>query len=460
MKNIPQIITDQDRFFATGRTKNIAYRKRALVRLRQKIKQQQSAILEALEKDFGKPSFEGYATEYALVIQELDLAIKEIWKWQQSKKVPSSIFNFPSRDYEYYEPYGRTLLIAPWNYPFQLVFGPLIGAIAAGNTVVIKPSELTPVTASLINTIVTEVFDQNHISVVEGDKEVAQALLKERWDYIFFTGSVKVGKIVAKAAAKHLTPLTLELGGKSPCVVHSSAKIEQAAKRVVWGKFINAGQTCIAPDYLLVHQDVQSAFIGAMRKYIQDFYGKDPKKSPDYARIINKDNFERLQQMLDDPLIEIIVGGTTDVSNLYIAPTLVAVDSLEARCMSEEIFGPILPILTYNTKEDLEVIINSFEKPLSAYVFSRKRRFTTWFLRQFAFGGGVINDTLIHFINKNLPFGGVGHSGMGNYHGKHSFRTFSHTKAIVKRATWIDIPVRYAPYANKLKWVQRFMKWF
>lgn len=457
MKNISQILLDQDRFFTSGRSKDIAYRRKALIRLRQKIKAQESAILNALLQDFGKPRFEGYATEYILVMQELDLAIKAIWKWQHPKKVSSSLFNFPSRDYQYYEPYGRTLLIAPWNYPFQLVFGPLIGAIAAGNTVVIKPSELTPATASLINTIVTEVFNPEHVSVVEGDKEVAQALLAERWDYIFFTGSVKVGKIVAQAAAKHLTPLTLELGGKSPCVVHPSAKIEQAAKRIVWGKFVNAGQTCIAPDYLLVHQDIQSKLIKALRQQIQKYYGSNPKQSPDFARIINEDNHNRLQKMLDDDRIEIIEGGRTDVSQLYIAPTLVAVESLEAHCMSQEIFGPILPVLTYSTTQDLEVIINHYEKPLSAYVFSRKRRFTKWFLHQFAFGGGVINDTLVHFVNKNLPFGGVGQSGIGSYHGKHSFMTFSHTKAIVKRATWLDIPVKYPPYTNTLKWVKRFM---
>lgn len=455
--DIEKIIENQRAFFATGITKDIGYRKASLVRLRESLDRHEQEIIDAMAADFKKPVFESLATEIVIAHQEINLAIKEIWKWQRPKKVKASILNFPSTDYVYYEPYGSTLIISPWNYPFLLAIGPLVGAIAAGNTVIINPSELTTHTSTITAKIIKEVFDSGHVDTVQGDKEVAQALLAQRWDYIFFTGSVPVGKIVAKAAAQNLTPVTLELGGKSPCVVDETARIQQAARRIVWGKFVNAGQTCIAPDYLLVHKSKKEELFQALDAEITRAYGQDPKASPDYARIINSKNFDRLVALLEG--VKISSGGVTQADDRYISPTIVEVTSTDALVMQEEIFGPILPVLTYETKEDIEGIIKGYEKPLSAYVFSRKRSFKNWFINEFSFGGGAMNDTLIHFVNDKLPFGGVGHSGIGSYHGKKSFYTFSHAKSIVKRGTWLDLPVRYAPYKKKAGFLKWALKW-
>ncbi len=455
---ISQLLKEQRSYFSTGRTKDISFRRDALIRFRESIKKNEQAIIDALVSDFKKPAFESIATEISIVLKELNLVIKNLQKWQEPTKVAPSLLNFPSSAKIMYEPYGTTLIIAPWNYPFQLAVGPLIGAIAAGNTVVLKPSELTPKTAALLSRMLSKIFEDGHINTVLGDKDVATKLLAERWDYIFFTGSVPVGKIVYKAAAEHLTPVTLELGGKSPCVVDETAKIQLSAKRIVWGKFVNAGQTCIAPDYILVHSSKKQALLTALDIEITAALGADPKISPDFARIINENNFDRLLKLLNDSTI--YKGGQTDRADLYIAPTILTDVTLSDQVMQEEIFGPVLPILTYETKEDIRKIIVSFEKPLSAYIFSQKKSFKKWFTNSFSFGGGVMNDTLVHFLNDKLPFGGVGSSGIGSYHGKKSFYTFSHPKSIVKRGTWIDIPIRYAPYKGKLKLIKNFMKWF
>lgn len=452
-----QLVENQKRFFLSGQTKDIYYRRKALVRLRESIQKHEQAIINALHEDFKKPAFETVATEISIVMKELNLAIKDIWQWQQPKRVKASLLNFPSRAKVHYEPYGTALTIAPWNYPFQLAIGPIIGAIAAGNTVVLKPSELTPKTSVLIAKIIEETFDKNHVAVVQGDKEVAERLLKQRWDYIFFTGSVPVGKIVYKAAAKYLTPVTLELGGKSPCIVDETAKITQAARRIVWGKFVNAGQTCIAPDYVLVHSSKENDLLQALATEIMKIYGTNPKVSPDFARIINSKNFDRLQLMLDGARIH--AGGELDKQELYIAPTILKEVTPTDAVMREEIFGPLLPVLAYNSKKDIQVIIQSMEKPLSAYVFSRKRSFKKWFTHNLSYGGGVVNDTLVHFINDNMSFGGVGHSGIGSYHGKQSFYTFSHAKSIANRSTLLDVPLRYAPYRGKLSLIRKFLKW-
>jgi aldehyde dehydrogenase (NAD+) len=454
---ILKLLEHQRTFFATGLTKDIGYRKAALVRFRESLDRHEQAIIDALAADFSKPVFESLATEIGIVNRELHLAIKEIWKWQRPKKVKSTFFNFPSSDFVQYEPYGATLIISPWNYPYQLAMGPLIGAIAAGNTVLLKPSELTPHTSSLIAKIIKEVFDPGHVHTLQGDKDVSQALLRERWDYIFFTGSVPVGKIIAKAAAQHLTPVTLELGGKSPCIVDETAHIQQAARRIVWGKFVNAGQTCIAPDYVMVHASKKETLLKALDLEITKAYGADPRATPDFARIINRRNFDRLSKMLEG--VRISTGGTIAAEECYISPTVLDIDSTEALVMQDEIFGPILPVLTYERQEDIKRVISGYEKPLSAYVFSRKRSFKKWFTTEFSFGGGVINDTLIHFVNDKLPFGGVGHSGIGSYHGKQSFHTFSHAKSIVKRGTWLDIPIRYAPYKKKAGFIKWALKW-
>lgn len=459
MSNIPHIIGKQKTFFKSQKTKDVAYRIELLKSLKHEIVKHENAIYEALKKDFKKSEFESFLSEFGLVISELNLAIKNLKKWAKPKRIKSSVLTFPSKDYIYKEPYGTVLIIGPWNYPFLLTMEPLIMAIAAGNTVVLKPSELTEHTSKLVSNIVKNVFKEDVADTVLGGIDVATELLAQRWDYIFFTGSVPVGKIIAKAAAKHLTPVTLELGGKSPCIVDETIDLKLAAKRIIWGKFLNGGQTCIAADYLIVHQKVKAAFIEALKNEIEKAFTKTPKNSSDFPRIINKKNTERLQRLLKGS--EIVFGGEIEVNECYISPTLVEVSNLENPLMSEEIFGPILPIITYTSEKDLESIIWNFEKPLAFYIFSNNKDFVESTIKKFEFGGGVINDLLIHFGNHRLPFGGVGHSGMGAYHGKLGFDTFSHEKAIIKRGNWMDPPVRYAPYSlKKLKVLKQMFKWF
>ena len=437
---------------------DIAFRKRTLVKLLHNIVLHENDIVDALYKDFKKPAFEAVLTETSYVIGDLKATIDNIYPWSKPKKIFPSLLNFPSKDYIYTEPYGKVLIIAPWNYPFQLALCPLIAAVAAGNSVTLKPSELTPNTASIISKIIRETFDVKHVVAILGDATVANDLLKKRWDYIFFTGSVAVGKIVAKAAAEHLTPATLELGGKNPCIVDETANLALAAKRIVWGKFINAGQTCIAPDYILVKSEMKSRLINFLKEEITKAYGENPELSPDFTRIINKNNWTRLFGMIDTK--KVVFGGLSDIENLYIAPTLIDENDSNSILMQEEIFGPLLPILTYDSYDDIDKIISKFEKPLSLYVFTENNKFAEKMIHNFSFGGGCINDTVIHFSNKRLPFGGVGHSGIGAYHGKSSFLTFSHQKGIVKKANWLDLPLRYAPYNDKLKIIKKLLKWF
>ncbi len=439
-------------------SKEVNYRKEKLKKFSHIISLHEDEIIKALHNDFKKPAFEAFLTEINLVQSDLKDAIKNINSWAKPKRVRASILNFPSSDYIYSEPYGKTLIISPWNYPFQLAICPLIAAYAAGNSVVLKPSELTPNTSSLISKIIRETFDVKEVVAVLGDADVAKNLLSKRWDYIFFTGSVGVGKEVAKAAATNLTPVTLELGGKNPCIIDATANLQIAAKRIVWGKFINAGQTCIAPDYLLIQERVKSKFIKLVKEEIKNAFGEDPQLSPDFTRIINKKNWQRLVSMI--PEDKIAAGGIHDEESLYIAPTLIDEPSLDSEIMKDEIFGPLLPLLSYENEGDLNKIISRYEKPLSLYVFTENKSFVERMIQKFSFGGGCINDTVVHFSNKRLPFGGVGNSGIGAYHGKKSYETFSHQKSIVKKATWLDIPVRYAPYKNKLKIVRKLLKWF
>lgn len=436
---------------------SVEFRKKTLVKLLVAIENRENEISKALFADFKKPEFEAYLTETYFVLSELKATIKNIKSWAKPKRVLPNFINFPSTDYIYSEPYGKVLVIAPWNYPFHLAFTPLIAAVAAGNQVVLKPSELTPNTSKLIAEIVKEVFEKNHVEVVEGGIEVSQNLLAQRWDYIFFTGSVAVGKIVAKAATEHLTPVTLELGGKNPCIIDETADIRLSAKRIVWGKFINAGQTCIAPDYLLVHKDVKDNFIAHLKKEITFAYSENPKTSKDFCRIVNEKNWSRLLKLIENETI--IFGGKTSKADCYFSPTIIDEPSLESDVMKDEIFGPILPIISYENEDDLERIIGKYEKPLSLYVFSKNSDFSKKIIKQYSFGGGCINDTVIHFSNSRLPFGGVGHSGIGAYHGKRSFDLFSHQKAIVKKANWLDIGVRYAPYKEKNNWIKKLLKW-
>jgi aldehyde dehydrogenase (NAD+) len=436
---------------------NIDYRKEKLKKLLHCIEDNENEIVQALYDDFKKPAFEAVLTETNYVISELKDTIKNIHKWAKPEKIFPSILNFPSTDYIYKEPYGKLLIIAPWNYPFQLALCPLVSAVAAGNQVVIKPSELTPKTSAIIAKIIASIFHPNHVEVIEGGVETSQNLLSQRWDYIFFTGSVAVGKIVAQAAAVHLTPVTLELGGKNPCIVDETANLKLAAKRIVWGKFVNAGQTCIAPDYILIQKDMKKKFVNYLQDEIIAAYGAKPDQSPDFARIVNTKNWNRLVSLIEPE--KVIFGGQTDEASCYISPTLIDEYSIDSLIMKDEIFGPLLPILSYESEADIHVIISKYEKPLSLYLFTTNDSFAKKIIQTYSFGGGCINDTVIHFANKRLPFGGVGHSGIGAYHGSLSFEVFSHRKGIVKKANWMDLTLRYAPYKNKLATIKKLLKW-
>lgn len=458
MRSITNIISDQKAYFNSQKTKRLNSRLTYLKALKNEIVLKEQAIYDALKLDFKKSEFESFISEFGIVISQLNLVLKNLTNWAKPESVKSSILTFPSKDYIYKDPYGSVLIIAPWNYPFLLAIEPLIMAVAAGNTVVLKPSELTKNTSQLITDIVENVFPKEYVASIQGGVETSIDLLEQKWDYIFFTGSVSVGKIVAQAAAKHLTPVTLELGGKSPCIVDDSVNLTLTARRIVWGKFLNGGQTCIAPDYLIINSNIKTEFIEALKKEITKAYSENPSTSPDYPRIINTKNTLRLANMLKNE--KVIFGGNVDEKTCYISPTLIDEPSLESALMSEEIFGPVLPILVYNTEEDIECIIMHYEKPLALYVFSNRKSFIEAILNKFSFGGGVINDVLIHFGNHKLPFGGVGHSGMGAYHGKYGFDTFSHRKAIIKRGNWIDPPIRYAPYKDKLGILKRMFKYF
>ena len=432
-------------------------RKKTLIKLLNQINFYESEIIQALYKDFKKPPFEAFVTEINIVRDDLKYTIKNLKSWSKPKRVLPSLLNFPSSDYIYIEPYGKVLIISPWNYPFQLALSPVIAAFAAGNQVTLKPSELTPNTSSLLSKIIRETFEVQEVVAVLGDAELAKSLLAKKWDYIFFTGSVGVGKKVYEAAAKNLTPVTLELGGKNPCIVDDTGSIELKAKRIVWGKFINAGQTCIAPDFILVKSNVKQEFIKHLIAEINKAYSDTPENSPDYCRIINKKNWLRLKDLLENQ--NILHGGNFNEDDCYLAPTLIDQPSLDSEVMKDEIFGPILPILTYDTFEDLKKIILPLPKPLSLYVFTENIDFRERCIHQFSYGGGCVNDSIVHFGNRRLPFGGVGNSGIGAYRGKNSFLTFSHQKSVVKRKNWLDIPFRYAPYGNKLKRLKQILTW-
>ena len=455
---IKEIVQAQHVFFATQQTKDIAFRKQYLKKLRKEILDREDAICDALYADFKKPKFESLATETQMVLAELGTAIKKVRFWSDPERVGGSWTHFPSTDWIYSEPYGKVLIISPWNYPFMLTLAPLIGALAAGNTAVLKPSEFSPNTSKIIAQIIKNVFPPEYVTVVEGGVPVSQELLAQRWEYIFFTGSTNVGKIVYKSAAEHLTPVTLELGGKNPCIVDETASINLAAKRIVWGKCINAGQTCIAPDYILVHSSKKGALVEALKQNVMQFYGSDVQISSDFARITTEKHYQGLKKLLEGQ--NLLFGGKCNDEERYIEPTLVDEPDMDSALMQGEIFGPILPIISYDTKENLDSYISRYEKPLALYIFSNNRKFSEQIMTKYAFGGGTINDTVVQISNKKLPFGGVGHSGFGGYHGKHSFDLFSHKKGVVKRATWLDVPLRYAPYRLPERYVKLFKHLF
>ncbi|PSO48111.1 MAG: aldehyde dehydrogenase family protein [Cyanobacteria bacterium SW_9_44_58] len=453
---IKDTVQAQKDFFASGKTKEINFRKEQLQKLKQAISDYQDSITDALFQDLGKPKFEAIVTEVAYCGEEIDYILKHLDGWAKKKPVKTSLNFFPANSFIVLEPLGQVLIIGPWNYPFQLVIIPLLGAIAAGNCAILKPSEMTPNTSQLVSDLISQTFDPDYITVVEGDKTVAQELLQQKFDHIFYTGSPAVGKIVMKAAAENLTPVTLELGGKSPCVVEPDVHLEYSARRIIWGKFINAGQTCIAPDYLLVHRDIKEQLVSAMKECIREFYGENPAESPDYAKIVNSKHFNRLSEFLGDG--NIIIGGETDAESRYIAPTLLDSVSWDDAVMQEEIFGPILPILEYDELESAIAQINERPKPLALYLFSKDKNKQNQILQETSAGGVTLNDTIIHIASTELPFGGVGESGMGAYHGKASFDTFTHYKSVTNRKFWLDIKLRYPPYAGKFKFLKFLFK--
>lgn len=453
--SIHSTLAQQRAYFHSGATLPTAARKKHLSALLRELTMQEGALLAALRQDLGKAAFEGYMTEVGLVRDELRFHLKHLEQWSKDVRHPAPLSQFPSRCWTHAEPYGVVLIMAPWNYPVQLCLIPLIGALSAGNCAVVKPSAYAPATSKAIAKLISSALPPELVTVIEGGREENQALLDEAFDYIFFTGSPSVGRFVMEKAARHLTPVTLELGGKSPCIITPSANLNLAARRIVFGKLVNAGQTCVAPDYVLVHESIKERLIQLMIREITRFLGSDPLSDPDYPKIINEKHFTRLTHLLENGTIRF--GG--QARDGRIAPTLVDDVSGDSPVMQEEIFGPILPILSYRELDEVIYFVQERPKPLALYLFTRSKQTEQLLLSHLSFGGGCVNDTLVHLASPHMPFGGVGNSGMGGYHGKASFDTFSHTKSILKKANWLDLPVRYHPYTPaKEKLLRLFLR--
>lgn len=453
--DIKTAITNQRAFFATGKTKEYKFRVAQLNKLLGLIQEHDQLILDAVHADLRKPAIEAYGSEVLGAFSEIKYVLKHLQAWMKPQKVGTPINLFPSSSYIYTEPLGVVLIIAPWNYPFALTIQPLIGAIAAGNCTILKPSEHAPHTSSAIAKIINNNFDPNFITAIEGGIETNQALLAEQFDHIFFTGGTAIGKIVMEAAAKHLTPVTLELGGKSPCIVDETCNLDITAKRIIWGKFYNAGQTCVAPDYLLVQKNIKPVLIEKLVAQVKTFFGENPQQSPDFGRIVNDRQFDRLVSLLNES--PVLIGGNSDKCDRYIAPTLIDQVSPNSKIMAEEIFGPILPILEYDQLSDAIAFVNTQPKPLALYFFSSNKQNQERILQETSYGGGCFNDLIMHLGNPELPFGGVGHSGMGSYHGKASFDTFSHRKSVLKNSFRFDLKWRYPPYTMTLDTLKKFI---
>ena len=456
--DVENMIEEQRTFYFTRATKDVEFRKAQLVKLKETIKKYEKDVIQALKLDLHKSEFEAYATEIGIVYDSISYMLNHIDEWMKPNAVKTPIQFQPGKSFIVREPYGVVLIIGPFNYPFQLVMEPLLGAIIGGNTAIVKPSESSMHTAAIIKTILEETFDPQYVRVVEGEREEVTALIHASFDYIFFTGSVAVGKIVAKAAAERLTPIALELGGKSPAIVDQTANLDVAAKRIAWGKFNNAGQTCVAPDYVLVQRSVYKKFVQKLQKALTQFYGKDPQQSKDYGRIINERQFNRLQSILDKEAANITFGGRTDAEDRYIEPTILENIDWSSPSMEDELFGPILPVMAY---EDLPRVIHcvrQLPKPLAGYLFSENEGAMEYFLEELPFGGGCINDVITHVGNAHLPFGGVGPSGVKAYHGKASFENFTHPKSILKRSSKLANNLLFPPYKQKVKLVRAIMK--
>ncbi|MFQ9515939.1 MAG: aldehyde dehydrogenase [Eubacterium sp.] len=453
---INKIVQKQREFFETGKTFDINYRIAMLKKFKQAILNHEAEINEALKDDLGKSETETYMCETGMTLSELSYQIKHIKKWSKNKRRRTGLANFHAKSFTVQEPYGSVLIMSPWNYPFMLCLEPMVGAIAAGNCCVLKPSAYSPETSAIIKTIVEEVFPQEYVAVVEGGRAENTELLNQRFDYIFFTGGVTVGKLVMEKASVNLTPVTLELGGKSPCIIDDTCNVKLAAKRLVFGKFLNCGQTCVAPDYVLVDKKVKNEFINHVKIQIEKMFGSSPLSNPDYGKIINKKHFDRLKGLIDSD--KVVAGGKFNERTLQIEPTVMDHVTSEDAVMQEEIFGPIMPVITYDTIDEAEKFVKNREKPLALYVFTKKKNVEERFLKYVSFGGGCVNDTIMHLATSEMGFGGVGNSGMGSYHGKKSFDTFSHEKSILKKYCWIDMPMRYQPYKNLyLKIIKMFL---
>lgn len=459
LEDVEVILEKQRNYFNTQITKDIDFRIKQLKILKQGIKKYETQILDALHKDLGKHKVEGYMTEVGFSYNSISEAIKNLKKWAKPQKKDTPIYLKPSTSYIINEPYGSVLIIGPYNYPFQLIIEPLIGAISAGNTAVLKPSEISPNTSKVIINMIGEIFNDEYIKCVEGAIDTTTSLINSKFDYIFFTGSVPVGKIVMQAAAKNLIPVTLELGGKSPVIVDESADIKEAAKKIIWGKTLNAGQTCIAPDYLVVHETVKDQLVNEMIYCLRKYLGENIEDSDSFARIINNKHFNRIKNIIEKDKDGIIFGGKTNEEDRYIEPTLIDVKSRDAASMQEEIFGPVLPIMTYKSLNDVIRDITSQPKPLALYIFTTNTSVEDKLLNQISSGNVTINDTIMHVSNPYIPFGGVGNSGMGNYHGEYSFITFSHQKGVLKKSSFLNNTVSYPPYTNiKFNLIKKFFK--
>ncbi|MFS4427921.1 aldehyde dehydrogenase [Chryseobacterium sp. S90] len=451
---IERILLSQRDFFKTQQTKSPAFRKMYLEKLKNLIISNENMLYEAISKDFGKSKFDTFTTELSFILNDINYYIKNLKSLSKPQKVKTNLVNQLGNSKVYADPLGCVLVIGAWNYPYQLSLSPIIAAMAAGNCCILKPSEIAENTMKAMAFIINENFPSDYLYVYEGGIEETTSLLQLRFDKIFFTGSTKVGKIVYKAAAEHLTPVTLELGGKSPAIVTKNANLEMAAKRIVWGKFLNAGQTCVAPDYLLVEETIQEQFLEMLRKYIKEF--KYDHNSEQYTRIINQRNFQRLVRLIDKE--KIYSGGHFDEEKLYIEPTILNHIDWNDEIMQEEIFGPLLPVIRFQSYNAALNSIVELEKPLAAYLFTNNSEEKENFTRKLSFGGGCINDTVMHLSNDHLPFGGVGSSGIGNYHGKYGFETFSHQKAVLEKATWGEPNIKYPPYSEKkLNWIKKLM---
>lgn len=453
---IEKLVNTQRDYFATGETLPLAFRLAKLKALKSSIIAHEADIADALMTDLGKSFHESYMCEIGMTLSEISYLIKHLRTWNRNKHHPIGLANFHSKGYSVWEPYGCVLVMSPWNYPFMLCMEPLAGALAAGNCCMVKPSAYSPATSAVIKQILTEVFPPKYVTIIEGGRQENQMLLEQRFDYIFFTGGVTVGKHVMEKAANHLTPVTLELGGKSPCIITDSCDLKVAAARVVFGKYLNCGQTCVAPDYCLVDAKIKNRFLELVKEQIIKMYGENPLENPSYGKIINNKHFERILGLIDSE--KVILGGNVNSQTLQIAPTIMDNVTIKDAVMNEEIFGPILPIITYNTIEEAESFIKQYEKPLALYLFTKDKHLENHFMQHVSFGGGCVNDTIVHLSEPAMGFGGIGHSGMGCYHGRKSFETFSHRKYILKKYNWIDLPMRYQPYKTiYLKLIKLFL---